>query len=109
MSINDWAATGRKEYEEVPDVAATAQWQTFIRLGIVYTQSHDLIHGRGTTKLAALPNAHSMLRDRNGIMIQRERELRPTRTTHGDVVESCGAYEQMSYICHLELMPLHLF
>lgn len=46
MSINDWAVMGGKEYEVVPHVAAIAQWQTFIRLGRVYIQSHDLIHVR---------------------------------------------------------------
>ena len=64
---------------------------------------------RGTTKLAALPNTRSMLLDYNGIVIRTERQLRPAHTTHCDVVERCGAYEQSRYICHLKLTPLHLF
>lgn len=78
-------------------------------LGTIYIQSHNLIcitevrqnqlHWRTHTP-------HSLII--NGIMIQREQELRPAHTTHCDVVERCGACEWSRYICHLELMPLHL-
>lgn len=64
MSINNWAATGEKEYEVVAHVAATAQWQTFITWNSLYPKSQSNLHERGTTKPAALPNAHATLLDR---------------------------------------------
>lgn len=108
-SINDWAAMGGKEYEVVPHVAAIAQWQTFVRLGAVYIQSHDLI----TTREVQQNWLHCRTHTVRSLIIMaswfKGNGSWDLRTQHTDVVERCGACEQSSYSYHLELTPLHLF
>lgn len=77
----DWTAMGGKEYEVVPCVAAIAQWQTFIRSGTVYIQSHDLIYVKEAPQNYCTAK-HTMFHDHNSIMIQREQEPRPAHATH---------------------------